>query len=290
MQAPRLPSIGLYEKALPSDLPLEDKLEQTKQVGFDFLELSIDESSEFINRLDWDAETRRKLRQFSRAADLPIFSLCLSGQRRFPLGSADPAIRQRSREMLEKSIQLASDLDVRVILISGYWVYHEAVNPHSEDLFIEGMAWGASLAARHGIMLGIENIDSDNQINSIRQVLKVVQSVDSPWLKIYADFANLAAFDMDVADELRAGKGQIVAVHVKDAVRNEVRGIPLGRGIVDFPTAFSQLAANHYSGPFLLEMWDQPGQDAFTNAREALLFTQKMLKDSVYFNQPAQLT
>jgi len=284
MKAPRFPSIGLYEKALPSDLPLKDKIEQIKKVGFDFLELSIDESSEFLKRLDWDNQQRRKLRHFSRAADLPIFSLCLSGQRRFPLGSADPAIRQKSREILEKSIRLASDLDVRVMLISGYWVYHEAVNPRSEDFFIEGMDWGANLAARCGVMLGIENIDSDSQINSIQQVMKVIQTINSPWLKVYADFANLAAFGMDVCSELSAGKGQIVAVHVKDAIRNEVRGISLGEGIVDFPAAFSQLAANHYSGPFLLEMWDQPGQDALANARDALQFTRKMLKASAYFH------
>ncbi len=283
MKAPRFPSIGLYEKALPSDLPLEDKIEQTKKAGFDFLELSIDESSEFLNRLNWDNNQRRKLRLFSRAADLPIFSLCLSGQRRFPLGSADPSIRLKSRIILEKSIQLASELDVRVMLISGYWVYHEAVNPRSEDFFIEGMAWGASLAARYGVMLGIENIDSDSQINSIQQVMKVIQTIQSPWLKIYADFANLAAFGMDVSAELSAGVGQIVAVHVKDAVRNEVRGIPLGQGIVDFPAAFSQLADNHYSGPFLLEMWGQPGQDAYANARDALHFTQRMLLASTYF-------
>ncbi len=176
MKAPHFPSIGLYEKALPSDFPLKDKIEQIKKIGFDFLELSIDESSEFLDRLDWEENQRRELRNFSRAANLPIFSLCLSGQRRFPLGSADPSIRQKSREILEKSIQLASDLDVRVMLISGYWVYHEAVSSYSEDFFIEGIAWGASLAARHGVMLGIENIDSDSQINSIRRVVKVIQT------------------------------------------------------------------------------------------------------------------
>ena len=280
MKATRFPSIGLYEKALPSDLPLEEKIRQTKKAGFDFLELSIDESSAYLKRLDWDKEQRRKLLHFSRETDLPIFSLCLSGQRRFPLGSADASVRKKSREILEKSIQLASDLGVRVILISGYWVYHEPINPRSESLFIEGMDWGARLAARCGVMLGIENIDSDTQINSIRQVMEVIQTINSPWLKIYADFANLAAFGMDVCSELSAGEGQIVAVHVKDAVRSQVRGIPLGCGIVNFPAAFSQLAANHYSGPFLLEMWNQPGQDAFANACDALRFTQKMLKAS----------
>ncbi|MDK2981648.1 MAG: L-ribulose-5-phosphate 3-epimerase [Chloroflexota bacterium] len=283
MQAPSLPLIGLYEKALPSDLSLNTKIEQIKRAGFDFFELSIDESSEFIQRLEWGAATRRELRQAARDSELPILSLCLSGQRRYPLGSADPDIRRKSKEILKQSIQLASDLDTRIVLISGYWVYHEAVNPQSEAYFIEGMQYGARLAARYGVMMGIENIDSNTQINSIRKVMQVVQAVNSPWLKIYADFANLAAFDLDMVDELQAGQGNIVAVHVKDAIRNEVRGIPLGQGIVDFSAAFDQFAAMQYSGPFLLEMWSQPGQDAYASACEALQNTQDLLKASAYY-------
>jgi predicted hexulose-6-phosphate isomerase len=282
MKSLPFPPIGLYEKALPADFPLEDKIKQAKSAGFDFMELSIDESPEFLSRLDCPTSERSKIRRFTQQNDLPLFSLCLSAQRRFPLGSADPAIRTKSKEILAKAIQLASDLAIRVILISGYWVFYEPVLPSSEDYFIEGLAWGARLAARSGVMLGIENIDSHAQINSIRQIMKVIRIIDSPWLKIYGDFANLAAFGFNVSAELAVGQGHIVAIHVKDAVQNEVRGIPLGQGIVDFPAAFNQLADINYSGPFLLEMWSQTGQDAFTSASHALQTTRNYLSASAY--------
>ncbi|MEF1301578.1 xylulose 5-phosphate 3-epimerase, partial [Vibrio owensii] len=36
--------VGLYEKALPNELSWEEKLSVTKELGFDFLEISVDES------------------------------------------------------------------------------------------------------------------------------------------------------------------------------------------------------------------------------------------------------
>ena len=38
---------GLYEKALPRDLALSEKLRIAKDLGFDYFELSTDESEEF---------------------------------------------------------------------------------------------------------------------------------------------------------------------------------------------------------------------------------------------------
>ncbi|MGM0108976.1 hexulose-6-phosphate isomerase [Enterococcus sp. AZ172] len=44
--------IGLYEKALPSGWSWQERLDAVKELGFDFLEISIDESEERLARLD----------------------------------------------------------------------------------------------------------------------------------------------------------------------------------------------------------------------------------------------
>ena len=36
--------VGIYEKALPSDLTWEGRLETTARAGYDYVEISIDES------------------------------------------------------------------------------------------------------------------------------------------------------------------------------------------------------------------------------------------------------
>ena len=53
--------LGLYEKALPPELGWEERLRAVKELGFDYLEISIDETDERLSRLDWTKEERREL-------------------------------------------------------------------------------------------------------------------------------------------------------------------------------------------------------------------------------------
>ena len=48
--------IGLYEKALPETMGWEEKLRAAKASGYDYLELSIDESQKRMERLEWTDE------------------------------------------------------------------------------------------------------------------------------------------------------------------------------------------------------------------------------------------
>ena len=52
--------LGLYEKALPVELDWALRLQTAKRLGFDFVEISIDENDERIERLYWD-DTRLKI-------------------------------------------------------------------------------------------------------------------------------------------------------------------------------------------------------------------------------------
>ena len=45
--------LGLYEKAMPAQLSWGEKLAFAKQCGFDFLELSVDESEQKLARLQF---------------------------------------------------------------------------------------------------------------------------------------------------------------------------------------------------------------------------------------------
>ena len=67
-----MPFIGLYEKALPSSLKITEKLQIAKQSGFDYIEISIDESDEYLAKLDWPIITRRELTSQSQELNLPI--------------------------------------------------------------------------------------------------------------------------------------------------------------------------------------------------------------------------
>ena len=53
--------LGIYEKAIPNCFDWEDKIKIAKQAGFDFIEISIDESDDRLGRLKWDKQQRNHL-------------------------------------------------------------------------------------------------------------------------------------------------------------------------------------------------------------------------------------
>lgn len=85
--------IGLYEKAMPNTLTWREKLQCAKENNFDFLEVSIDETDEKLKRLDMTKEERQVLVDLMYEVGLPIRTMCLSGHRKYPIGSADETTR-----------------------------------------------------------------------------------------------------------------------------------------------------------------------------------------------------
>ena len=154
-------ALGLYEKAMPGSMTLGQKLDCAKDCGFDYVELSVDETDDKLARLEWTKEERLALVQEMYRAGLPIRSMCLSGHRRFPFGAKDPAVRQRGMEIMEKAIDLADDLGIRTIQLAGYDAYYEKDQwEHSREYFLEGLQKAVELAAAKGISMGFETMET----------------------------------------------------------------------------------------------------------------------------------
>ena len=103
-------TLGLYEKSMPSDLSWEQKMLSAKAAGFDYIEISIDETDTKLARLDMSKEERVELVRLMMMTGVPIRSMCLSGHRKYPFGINDPEIEKRGMEIMEKAIRLAEDL------------------------------------------------------------------------------------------------------------------------------------------------------------------------------------
>lgn len=96
--------LGIYEKALAKDLSWPERLVLAKSCGFDFVEMSVDETDERLSRLEWTSAQRASLVNAMLESGVAIPSMCLSAHRRFPFGSRDEAVRQRAREIMTKAI------------------------------------------------------------------------------------------------------------------------------------------------------------------------------------------
>ena len=275
--------LGLYEKALPKSMTWPDKLATAKQLGFDFVEISVDESEERLSRLDWTQRQRAELGQASANAGVPIMSMCFSGHRKYPLGSRDPLVRQKSLELMQKAVDFAADMGIRVIQLAGYDVYYETPGPDTRELFIEGLRQAAGMGARRQVMLAIEIMDTPF-INSIQKYLEYDRLIASPWLTVYPDIGNLSAWRNDVGAELTQGISRIVGVHVKETKQvggsssGQFRDVPFGEGDVDFVSTFRTLKQLDYQGPFVIEMWGDSLPDPLAEIARSRRFVCDKLK------------
>ncbi|MEQ9743022.1 L-ribulose-5-phosphate 3-epimerase [Pectobacterium actinidiae] len=252
--------LGIYEKALPPGEDWLTRLQQAKALGFDFVEMSVDETDSRLARLDWSREQRMELVNAIATSGIRVPSMCLSAHRRFPLGSENDAIREQGLAIMQKAIRLAQDVGIRVIQLAGYDVYYQRANDTTRERFRLGLQHAVAMASRAQVTLAMEIMDYP-LMNSISKALGYANFLNNPWFQLYPDIGNLSAWDNDVQMELRAGKGHIVAVHVKDTKPGVFKNVPFGTGVVDFTQCFSTLKESGYCGPYLIEMWSENAQD-----------------------------
>ena len=267
--------LGIYEKALPPG-SWPELLSSARELGFDFLEMSIDESDERLARLDWTHRERLAFRSALDDTGMRVPSICLSGNRRYPLGSENPSVRAKAVELVCKAVDLSVDLGVRLVQLAGYDEYYEARNENTKRLFGESLAEAVEYAARRCVMLSMEVMDTPF-MSSISRFLVYRERIPSPWLTVYPDLGNLSAWNDNAAEELELGLrlGIVAAVHLKDTLPatgdspGQFRDVPFGTGCVDFPGLFTVLKTQGYTGHFLVEMWNRRGQADLQGVREA---------------------
>ncbi|PJC87117.1 xylulose 5-phosphate 3-epimerase [Vibrio sp. HA2012] len=254
--------IGLYEKALPNELSWEEKIIKARELGFDFLEISVDESDERRARLDWSDDEVYALRRLCEKYDMPLQSMCLSAHRKFPFGSADPTTREQAVIHMEKAISLAYKLGIRNIQLAGYDVYYEPANEDTHQRFIEGMRLCAKLAERAGVMLSVEIMDTD-YLNSLSKFEILNRQVNSPFFTAYPDVGNINGWNYDTCTELTLSAPHITQIHlkdthkVKDGYKGQFRDLVIGDGEVDFSAIFRTLKNIGCVVPMVIEMWAQ---------------------------------
>ncbi len=275
-------SIGIYEKAFPATMDLEEKLVCARDAGYNFMELSIDETDERIKRLKWDLTRKIILREISERIGIPFLTMCLSGNRRFPIGSSYEDIQKKGLDMIMDAIYFASTTGVRIVQVAGYDVTaDEKSTTQSREKFGINLRKCVKLASSLGVMLALENVDCEFG-DSLDKLMNYVKEINSPWLQLYPDFGNLTAMGQDVKTQLQAYSGHIAAIHVKDTKQGIVRHVPYGEGAVDFISAFGTLKSSGFKGPFLLEMWADSEKDNFEIIKSSRLWVVEKLKQVPY--------
>mgnify|MGYP002514746735 FL=1 len=276
-------SLGLYEKAMPTGLSWEKMLECTAASGFDTLEISVDESDYRLSRLQWDAQQRRNLRQLSATVGVPIKTMCLSGHRKYPFGSHDPEIRKRSLQIMEEAVNLATDIGVRIIQLAGYDVYYEESDADTVAWFGENLNKGVEYAAKHGVILGFETMETAF-MDTVTKSMHWVDRVNSPYLGVYPDIGNLknasVLYGTDLLEDIRRGSGHIFAAHLKETRPGIYRDMDFGTGHTEYEACIKllwELGVRHFTGEF----WFQQGRDYQQETAAASRFLRAKIESAI---------
>lgn len=273
--------VGLYEKALPAPLSWEERLAAAGQAGYDFVEISIDESDERLGRLDWSPAERAALRHSIANTGVRVMTMCLSGHRKYPLGSHDPQVRRQGQEILRKAITFAGDIGLRVVQVMGYDVFYETSDDETRVHFMDGLRLGAVWAEQAGVMLGLENLDTPF-VENLPKALEIIHEIDSPWLKLYPDLGNLAAAGFPPPEQLPLAGHQLLGIHIKDVLPRIIRGVPFGEGIMRFQETFHALAQTGFWGLIGIEMWGDrhAGEEPLASVAAARRFVGRLVDET----------
>ena len=270
-------NIGIYEKALPKNITWKERINIVKECGYDFMEISIDETDERLARLEYSKEEIKEIRDYLLDTDVRIPSMCFSGHRRFPMGSMNKETRDKAMELMEKAIIFADRLGIRTIQLAGYDVYYEEGNEHTKKYFVENLKRSVKWAECMNVTLAIEIMDH-KFINSITKYMEFSRIISSPYLKVYPDIGNLSAWpENNMYKELELGikEKEIVAIHLKDTLKvteefpGKFKEVPFGEGCVDFVDSFKILKELDYNGPFLIEMWTEKSETPIEDVKNA---------------------
>lgn len=243
--------LGVYEKAICLSLSWEEKLLLARKSGYDFLEVVIDGEEPRINRL-YEKDCAKNLCRAILNTEVPVLSMTLSANRKYPLGSEDESTRQKGIEIVQRAIDFAVTAGIRIIQLAPYCGGDEG-QELLENLYASTKQCVA-YAQQQCVMLSFEAVDTPI-MKSNRQVMEMVHKIDSPFFKVYADIGNLNAMGVSSEEDLKACGRNIIGVHIKDSRPLVLRDVPLGEGTVDFDWCFRTLAEMEYGGILVAEMW-----------------------------------
>lgn len=244
--------LGLYEKAMPNSLSLPEKLALAKECGFDFVEISIDETDEKLARLKFKKEERQGLKEAIQNSGIGFSSMCLSAHRKYPLGGDDGF----SLEIMGDALQLAADLGIGLIQLAGYDVYYVPSTKETGERFKKNLKRCVEMAAESGVVLAFETMETPF-MDTAEKAMAHIHEVQSPWLKVYPDLGNLTnaekLYGVPVLTDLRLANGHLAALHLKESAPGIYRDCPYGTGHVDFPAAIKaalDMGVNQFVGEF----------------------------------------
>ncbi|HEY1764318.1 MAG TPA: sugar phosphate isomerase/epimerase family protein [Opitutaceae bacterium] len=252
------PSVSIW--SFPAALPLAAKFAIAREAGFEGFEIDLSEAGPVT--LKSSPSDLGLVRTLADKHGLALSGLATGLYWGANAASADPAVRSRAKEILDRQIEVAAALGIDAVLVVPGAVGVDFI-PGGEVVPYDS-AWdrartfvGSALpkAEKLGVTLGIENV-WNKFLLSPREMREFIDSFSSPRVGAYFDVGNALA--AGYPEHWISILGQrVTRVHLKDFRRNvaTVDGfVDLLSGDVDWPSVVKALRSISYKGWCTAEM------------------------------------
>lgn len=174
----------------------------------------------------------------------------------FNFASAYAEIRARSLAYCCKNIELASELEVPLMLVNPGWGVWDERYDEAFDRAAASLQSAADYAAQQGFRLVLEHLtpQSSNLLTSADKVSRMVQSIGRKNLGVALDLGQMSVFGESVSDYFGPLGDKIWMVHIMDGAPG--RHLAFGDGILPLQAYCRQLRRAGYQGPITLEIND----------------------------------
>ncbi|HOK57281.1 MAG TPA: sugar phosphate isomerase/epimerase family protein [bacterium] len=240
--------IGCQEGLLPGR-DLSEKFEIARKIGFEGIEVWGRGLLEVPEKID-------EYKKISEKIGIKISSIC-AGYRNFLL-EAEKENRTKAREDIKKLLEIGKELEVIGLILVPIFgspkvpdltPYKNAYELEKELLFSQlPEIVEKAEETKCALLLEPLNRYETHFLNRLEQAVEYCEKINSPYLKIMADFFHMSIEEADIAESIeRAGKW-IAHVHLADSNR-----ILPGMGHTDFESGFKALKKINFENYMVLE-------------------------------------
>jgi L-ribulose-5-phosphate 3-epimerase len=243
---------GVNAWIYPEDFTINKTLETSKKIGYDGVELNIDEEM-----LKQDMKGISSIAEKAKSLELELPSLCTGLFWRYNLASPDKEIRKRGVGILKKGCEIASILGAKAVLAVPAVAVPEVPYQKTWTLSKESILEAASAAEDHGVYIGVENVWNRFLYGPL-EFRNFIEEIGHPYVKAYFDVGNILFLGFPQQWILHLAD-LIVCVHVKDFQRSTLQFKPLLQGDVPWQDVIKSLRQIGYDGFLNVEVPPYPG-------------------------------
>jgi len=246
---------GVNAWVFPGEFTVDDTLEAGARVGYDGVELNIDEA-----KLDPYRVTRGECERIAEKAGslgIELPSICGGLFWKYNLGGLDETVRKKGVDLIRKGCEFASNLGAKVLLVVPAVATPQVPYKEMWERSKKAVLEAAPAAEDYGVYIGVENV-WNRFLYSPLEFKAFLKDVNHDYVKAYFDAGNVLflGFPQHWIEVLAT---DIVCVHVKDFNMEKREFRHLLQGDVPWKEVVSALSRVGYDYFLNLEVGPIPG-------------------------------